>query len=439
MMAKVNFTAGRIAGHQCPGEKSQSFLWDTIAPGLGLRVTPTGKPAYIFQSAFQGRSLRMTIGSPDAWSIPAARIKARELQSRIDSGRDPRIVESEITATDVAKREGERRNNATVGEVWKAYLSDRSHKWGARHLADHIAKAAPGGEPSKRGTRGLGVTVPGPLHPLMALKLRNLDAATIEAWATKEGKKRPSSARLAWRLLKAFLSWCAEQKEYAQILPQRNPAITTRSREALGKPQTKKDVLGREQLPGWFAAVRQIGNPIISAYLQCLLLMGCRAGELRNLRWQDINSVWRGIQIRDKVEGTREIPLTPYVWSLLSILPHRSEFVFAGANRKQGNVAPISSPNHQLGQVCAVAGMDSLTLHGLRRSFKSLTEWLDVPAGVVAQIQGHKPSATVEKHYAIRSLDLLRLHHEKIEAWILEQAGIKFVPGQLGLRVVTAG
>ena len=51
---------------------------------------------------------------------------------------------------------------------------------------------------------------------------------------------------------------------------------------------------------------------------------------------------------------------------------------------------------------------------------------------------GHKPSATAEKHYTVRPLDLLRVHHEKIEAWILEQAGIKFdakaEPGKL--RVV---
>ncbi len=89
---------------------------------------------------------------------------------------------------------------------------------------------------------------------------------------------------------------------------------------------------------------------------------------------------------------------------------------------------------------CAVAGIDGLTLHGLRRSFKSLTEWLEIPAGVVAQLMGHKPSATAEKHYTVRPLDLLRVHHEKIEAWILEQAGILFdaavEPGKL--RVVTS-
>ena len=43
-----------------------------------------------------------------------------------------------------------------------------------------------------------------------------------------------------------------------------------------------------------------------------------------------------------------------------------------------------------------VANIEHLTLHGLRRSFKSLSEWVEVPVGVVAQIMGHKPSATAE-------------------------------------------
>jgi hypothetical protein len=37
---------------------------------------------------------------------------------------------------------------------------------------------------------------------------------------------------------------------------------------------------------------------------------------------------------------------------------------------------------------------------------------------------GHKPSATAEKHYRRRPLDLLRMWHVKIEGSILEQAGI---------------
>ena len=60
--------------------------------------------------------------------------------------------------------------------------------------------------------------------------------------------------------------------------------------------------------------------------------------------------------------------------------------------------------------------------------------------GVVAQIQGHKPSALAEKHHRRRPLDLLRSWHVKIESWILDQAGIEQPSEELtsGLRVVKA-
>lgn len=45
---------------------------------------------------------------------------------------------------------------------------------------------------------------------------------------------------------------------------------------------------------------------------------------------------------------------------------------------------------------------------------------------MVAQIQGHKLSAIAEKHYRHRPLDLLRSWHDRIEMWILKQAGIVF-------------
>jgi integrase len=83
------------------------------------------------------------------------------------------------------------------------------------------------------------------------------------------------------------------------------------------------------------------------------------------------------------------------------------------------------------------AGIEGLTIHGLRRSFSLLGEAAGAPAGAIAQMMGHKPSATAEG-YRPRSVDALRPFLEKIEAHILEQAGIVFdakaEPGKL--RVV---
>ena len=113
-----------------------------------------------------------------------------------------------------------------------------------------------------------------------------------------------------------------------------------------------------------------------------------------------------------------------------------SLFVFSGRS-KSGH---IEEPRIAHDKAVAAAGIPDLTIQGLRRSFSTLAEWTEAPEGVVAQIQGHKPSATREKHYKKRPLDLLRMWHTKIEAWVLEQAGIE-QPGEEqapGLRVVKA-
>ena len=434
-MARVAFTAGRVNGFKCPPDKAQAFLWDATAKGLGLRATPAGKPAYVFQGVYQGKDIRVTIGSPEAWSIPDAQAKARELQRQIDEGRDPREVKAAITAADVEKREAAKADAVAVAEVWTAYLAERQPHWGDRHYRDHKSMAAAGGVKKSRGTRvGKGLTVPGPIYPLLALRLSELTPEAIEAWATKEAKTRPTYGRLAWRCLKAFLTWCCEQKQYQHLLPV-NPAKTKKAREAFGKPSVKSGSLEKSQLPAWFTAVGNLGNPVVSAYLQTVLLTGARPGEILGMQWADINLMWKGITIRDKVEGERVIPLTSYVSHLLATLPRRNVFVFSSPTAKGGS---ISIPRSHHVCACKVAGLEGLTLHDLRRSFKSLTEWLEIPAGVVAQIMGHKPSATAEKHYTVRPLDLLRVHHERIEAWILEQAGIVFDPKAepCALRVV---
>ena len=453
-MAKVVFTAGRVSAFTCPADKAQAFLWDATAAGLGLRTTPAGKPAYVFQSVYQGKDLRLTIGNPGAWSIEQARDKARVLQRLIDDGKDPRDLkrdalaqQAEREASTAAQAEANKLAALTLGEVWATYIAERRPHWGDLHYRDHIDKAKAGGLPSGRRGGGKKLTQPGPLAALMPLALRDLDQPTIEAWAAKEGLTRPSSARLAWRLLTVFLTWCTEQPAYASLLPAKNPAKTKKAREALGKAGTKKDVLQKGQLPSWFASVQQLQNPVIAACIQMTLLTGARPGEVLALRWEDVNTQWKGISIRDKVEGTREIPATPYMLHLLAALPRRTmtdpktgnqianPWVFSSPTSATGC---LTEPNNPHTRACKAAGLEGLTLHGLRRSFKSLTEWLEVPVGVVAQIQGHKPSATAEKHYTVRPLELLRLHHERIEAWILEQAGIVFdakaAPG--GLRAV---
>ncbi|GAB2531893.1 tyrosine-type recombinase/integrase [Simplicispira piscis] len=432
-MAKIAFTAGRVAGFKCPPDKKQAFLWDVTAPGLGLRATPAGKPAYVFQGEFQQKTIRITIGNPDAWSIPQAQGKARELQRQIDEGHDPRDLKREVLATAVEKKAAAAAQAVTVGEVWPLYLANgkpkRRDAWKPRYRADLEAMAAPGGEKKKRGQ---GVTRPGPLYPLLALPLTGVNEDTLKSWYDREAVSGKHQAARALMMFRGFLRWCSARPEY-RTMTDRDAGKAAAIVESLPSNTRRTDALEAAQVPGWWAGVEQLSNRTASAYLRALLLTGARREELAALTWANVDFQWRKLTIADKVESTRTIPLSPYVAHMLATLPRVGPYVFAST----GKAGRITDTRNSHAKALQSAAIEGLTIHGLRRSFSLLGEAAGAPAGAIAQVMGHKPSATAEG-YRPRSIDALRPFLEQIEAHILALAGVQFdaqaAPG--ALRVV---
>lgn len=452
-MGKVNFTADRVASFKCELGKQQSIYWDAKTPGLGLRVTGSGAKSYVFESRLHGKTLRVTIGNARAWSLGKAQTEAARLKILVDQGMDPREEKAaKQVAAEFARIEA-KRQDVTLEDAWEVYLEERRAKWSELSYRDHLDLSSRGGERKKRGK---GITAPGPLAPLMPRKLCALTASVIKDWMIAEAARRPTRTRLAFNLLRTFHAWCETKDEYRGLMSA--GALDARMmREALPKRHPKTDVIQREQLPSWFKALFAMGNPVMSAYLVGLLMTGARREELAGLRWVDVDFQWRSLTIRDKVEGQRIVPLPPYLASLLLGLKRLNEtppnvrqirrlrgrdqewkpsaWVFFSKTSADGKLA---SPNAALHRVCQTAGIPPVTLHGLRRSFSSLAEWTETPTGVVAQIMGHKPSATAERHYKVRPLDLLRVWHDKLEAWVLKQAGVEFVAHGSGLQLAAS-
>ncbi len=423
-MARTKLTAGRIRDFECPAGTAQAFMWDTEAPGLAVRATPGSEArGFIFQSRLNGKALRITIGDVRAWGIDAARAEARRLQTLIDQGADPRQEKAERIAATEAKREETRRVEAPALEAWGAYIEARTARWSPRTLLDHQRLTDPGGKPKTRGRKkGEGdTTQPGILLALLTRPLTKIDAPTVRAFLQDEAQRRPTQAQNAFVRLRAFLNWCSDRPEYKGQI-HADACAARLARDELPKKGAKDDCLQREMLASWFKQVGALANPVQAAYLQALLLTGARREELAGIRWVDVDFQWKSLTIRDKVEGERTIPLTPYVAALLAALPRRNEWVFSSPAAASGRLQEPRIPHNK---ALTAAGLPALTLHGLRRSFGTLAEWVECPAGISAQIMGHKPSALAEKHYRRRPLDLLRMWHTKIEGWILEQAGIE--------------
>lgn len=420
-MSKVRFTSGRIANFECAVNQRQDFLWDSEVSGFGLRVTDQGKKTYIFQGRVGKTSLRMTIGNIKDWSIDDAKKEARRLQTLCDTGVDPRVMNKNNILESAAIKAKEDGQQLLFKAAWDKYIEAHKKVWGVHHLSDHFKVAHEGGRPYKYNSEKK--TIAGPVGALLDTRLIDITSEYLEKWIKRENETRPTQAALAFRLVRGFLNWCEDQKEFT-IFTNLDAHKSRKVRRAVRPPQSKKGSLQKEQLESWFREVRALNNQIASAYLQTVVLTGSRREADASLKWVDIDFEWKSINLWDKVESRKIlIPLTPYVEELLKGLPRVNEYVFASKRSETGYIA---EPRTAQAMALKAANLPHVTIHDLRRTFSNMCEWVDIPAGIKNQLMGHKPKTTDEKHYTQRSLDFLRLWHIRIEKWIITEAKVNF-------------
>jgi integrase len=70
-------------------ESGYSLLRDEELTGFAVRVTAKGAKSFVLHYTVMGRERRMTIGSWPAWTVAAARERAKELKRQVEQGIDP--------------------------------------------------------------------------------------------------------------------------------------------------------------------------------------------------------------------------------------------------------------------------------------------------------------------------------------------------------------
>lgn len=85
------FTNSRLTQCICPEEKTEIIFWDESAKGLGLKVYPSTKKTFLFQSRLGSKTVKISIGTYPSCTIDQARQKAKELDLMCSNGIDPRL------------------------------------------------------------------------------------------------------------------------------------------------------------------------------------------------------------------------------------------------------------------------------------------------------------------------------------------------------------
>ncbi|MEE9251476.1 MAG: tyrosine-type recombinase/integrase [Alphaproteobacteria bacterium] len=390
---KVKLTK-RAADSAKLGERDL-FLWDSVLPGFGLKVTPKGRRVFVLQYWVNGRARRVTLGLYGAeLTVDQARAKARNLRGQVAAGGDPAAERARVRAV------------PTLAE------------FAERYMAEHAAvKKKP------RSYEGDALNLR--LHVLPTLGRLRLDQVTRADVARFHAgmRDRPFQAN---RCL-ALLSMMFTLAEAWGVQPDgSNP-----TRHVQKYPERKVErYLSDAELARLGGALEDAANtgehPSVIAAIRLLIFTGCRRDEILKLRWEYVDFERGCLNLPESKTGAKVVPLGAPALQLLTKLP-----------RNEGNpfVLPGKVPGrHFVGiqkaweRLRAQAGLSDVRLNDLRHTHASVGAAAGESLLVIGALLGHQQQATTQR-YAHLSDDPVRAAAERIDEHL--EAALKGRSGEV--------
>jgi integrase len=347
---RIALTADRIKRATCPpgvASKTGALVWDSVQPGLVLRVYPNGRKVFFaFYRVGSGRKAPQRwdrIGDADAIALKDARDAAKARMGAVAKGGDP-----------AGERRAEiKRERARLKPALDDYDADLARR--------QVVKRA---------------EVMSLLHRELFGPLGNVDLTSltrndlVKRIREVEASGRPGTAKELKTRVGVFLSWCVDH------------GLITASPLA-GWRQQRKTKAERIDRPGraladwelpelWKAAGAQ-GWPF-GAYLQLLLLLGQRRTETMMMRWGDVDlgaKVWTVPAEITKSGRAHRVPLPHQAVEVLRTHKRaaKSDLVFPG--RRNQPMTGWSKRLPAVYKLTTAAGMARWTPHDLRRTVRT--------------------------------------------------------------------
>jgi integrase len=339
-----------------PKPKGRYEIPDLLAPGLRLVVFPSGARSWQWRGTVNGKKVKASFGVYPAVSLADARDRATAAKRKAIGGTDPTkaaalpVVDPEKIETitvDFALDEYDRLHIdgcAEATQAWlRRWLGMAREKWTGRLLRD-IKKAD-------------------------VLAITN----EVKLWRKK------ASFNACLKSLRMFFNWCSGNDWY-----EGNPTIGIK-REKL-KPRSRVLDFGELRIV-WNAAVKLGG--VYGAFARLLILTGCRAREVSDLTWPEVNGEYIHIpehRIKTRTEGGHKVPLTPAMVAIFDALKkdHKTGFVVSTTKGRK----PIS-PNMRAREILDAPLNEQWVLHDLRRSFASGLRELGVDRDIIKKCINH--------------------------------------------------
>jgi integrase len=185
----------------------------------------------------------------------------------------------------------------------------------------------------------------------------------------------PASARQTWLYTRRMFGWALNR----DVGLTASPCDRVRLADLMVLPKARERVLDADELRAiWRGTSDEFP---FDPFVQLLILLGCRRGELAGMRRNELdlaNGIWQLSGERTKNEQPRAIPLPRQAVAIMASLPTFTRPIFGFTRRKE-----------RLDRRLGAAAPVSWTLHDLRRTMRTHLSALPI-SGVVAELMiGH--------------------------------------------------
>jgi integrase len=356
----------------------QVDYFDTKPPSLGLRVSSSGRKTWFIMYRSKGRLRRLTLGTYPALSLADARGQAAAARHVVAEGEDPAVQKYDA------------RHALMMADLAAQYLDmyakvhKKSWREDARLLHHEVL-------PNWGHRKAFDIT----RRDVIALLDRIVERGA------------PIQANRVLALIRKLYNWAISRD-----LLEHNPCLQVKPP---GKEHQRDRVLSDDEIRLVWNATEQL-DPLIATQLKLRLLTAQRGGEVRTMRWEDVDvaSGWWTIPGQIAKNGlAHRVPLSPPAQEILQTLQTiagEEPWVFP-SHRRPGQ--PVLDVRKAIHRVWVLSGV-TFRPHDLRRTAASHMTSLGIARLVVGKILNHaEPGVT--KVYDRHSYDAEK--RQALNAW----------------------
>lgn len=372
----MHLTKREIDGFEYQGaDNSRDIRWDDKPVGMGIRIYPSGRKAFVvsYRNA-NGVKRLTTLGDFGVLTLDEARKQARRALMSVDDKGDP---------VDDKRKQRLEAKTGSVEAMFRAHVE-------ARTKDPH--------RPMKRPESVLWYGDKFVFPRFGTRPWRDVRRSEVREWHA--GIKSAYNSNRSLQALRAAYYWRLWQEDDSAGNRKRESDTRNPCAGIDMRPETRRQVrLELAELPKLEAAIdAETDDPYLGAFFRFVLATGCRRSEALKVLWRDVTA--SDVTFRDTKGGSdHSVPLSNYAVTLLKGLPRLNDNPYVFVGRVPGT--HLVAPSKAWQRIRKRAGIEHVRIHDLRRTFGS---WLGDAGFTSKQIGatlGHKSDITSRVYMAL--------------------------------------